>query len=177
MKVFVVAILLVAAVMAALHLRMRLFLRKEPAKARTDADPTYWAILTSFSLFLAAMIAETYGHTTVPSGPTVWPGRVLVVASLVFTLWARRALGANYAPTAEHPSPGQTLVRTGPYRYLRHPIYVGNVMTVVGLLLAFELRCTWWTLPVFVAALVWRVRRENAFLRRRFGPETRTKSD
>jgi len=88
-----------------------------------------------------------------------------------WTLWAYQALGESYAPTAEHPSPEQTLVRSGPYRWFDHPQYAGNLLSVVGLLAALGLVWSWLCLVPFVAAQRWRVRREERFLAARFGPE------
>ena len=82
---------------------------------------------------------------------------------------ARVVLGASYAPTAHHPRPEeQVWVTDGPYRWQRHPMYLGNLVSVVGLLVLVGARWSWAALPWFVGAQVWRVRREEAALRERF---------
>lgn len=62
-------------------------------------------------------------------------GLVLVVLGQVLFAAALRALGNNYSPCFGAWLPRER-VRTGPYAWLRHPIYVGNVATVAGILLA-----------------------------------------
>lgn len=58
-------------------------------------------------------------------------GVVLCLAGAGLAVWAARMLGA--ALTAEpEPLPDATLVEAGPYRLVRHPIYVGAVLAFVG---------------------------------------------
>jgi protein-S-isoprenylcysteine O-methyltransferase Ste14 len=61
--------------------------------------------------------------------------------------------------------PGQTVVDTGPYRYVRHPSYSGSLLTVLGVLLC---AANWLSLACFVLALpgfLYRIRvEENALL-------------
>jgi len=58
-------------------------------------------------------------------------GAALVLAGLALTLWARAFLGRNWSAivTLKHD---HELVRTGPYRYVRHPIYSGILLAFVG---------------------------------------------
>jgi protein-S-isoprenylcysteine O-methyltransferase Ste14 len=46
--------------------------------------------------------------------------------------------------------PGQTVVETGPYRYIRHPSYSGMLLTVLGVLVCST---DWLSLACFVLAL------------------------
>jgi len=136
---------------------------------RPRADPTYWALLAAFAAVVAAAGVEAWLGASGAVTPAMWAGRGLVLAGGAFTVYARRALGASYAPTAHHPDPDQALVRGGPYRRLRHPQYLGNLTSVVGLLLALDARWSWLTLLPFAAAQRWRVAAEERFLRARFG--------
>ncbi len=58
-------------------------------------------------------------------------GLLLVVLGLGFTVWARVHLGANWSSAVELKDQ-HTLIRSGPYRYVRHPIYTGLLLAVVG---------------------------------------------
>ena len=62
------------------------------------------------------------------------------------------------------------LVRTGPYRVLRHPIYVA----LLGMLIGTGLVVSWWPIVVlaaslFVAGMEIRIHAEDALLADRFG--------
>ena len=60
-----------------------------------------------------------------------WTGMVVMIAGLVLRWWSVRTL-AQFFTVDITVQPGQTLVRRGPYRLLRHPSYTGALLTVVG---------------------------------------------
>ena len=62
-------------------------------------------------------------------------GTVLLAAGLGFTVWARRHLGRNWSASVVVKE-DHALVRTGPYRYLRHPIYTGILLAFLGMVVA-----------------------------------------
>jgi protein-S-isoprenylcysteine O-methyltransferase Ste14 len=101
----------------------------------------------SWSYTIMAMIAAAF----VVVQPTVLPwlglstaawwgllvqavGLVIVLGSLALHWWARTHLGQFYGER-EELQPGQTLVTTGPYAYMRHPIYTSYFMLAIGLTL------------------------------------------
>lgn len=58
-------------------------------------------------------------------------GVVVTAAGLLFALWARAYLGTNWSG-AVTVKVGHELVRSGPYRWVRHPIYSGMVLAMLG---------------------------------------------
>ena len=62
-------------------------------------------------------------------------GTVLLAAGLGFSVWARRHLGRNWSAHVVVKKDHE-LVRTGPYRYVRHPIYTGILLAFLGMVLA-----------------------------------------
>ena len=58
-------------------------------------------------------------------------GTIMVAAGLGFALWARAHLGRNWSGIITVKE-GHTLVRTGPYRVVRHPIYTGLLIALIG---------------------------------------------
>ena len=95
----------------------------------------------------------------VPSSGSLWQG-LLPVPGLALNLWALASLG-----TAFGISPAQRgLVTEGPYHWLRHPMYAGELLSLIGgLVAAFRL----WNLVillVFSASLIWRISREEQIL-------------
>ena len=63
-------------------------------------------------------------------------GFALAIAGLAFSVWARVYLGSNWSPIVMLRK-GQTLVRSGPYGIVRHPIYSGLVVAITGTALVF----------------------------------------
>ncbi|MDE2515797.1 MAG: isoprenylcysteine carboxylmethyltransferase family protein [Rhodospirillales bacterium] len=65
-----------------------------------------------------------------------WPGLVLigaplVLAGLAVTLWARLHLGGNWSGSVTLKQ-SHSLIRSGPYRLARHPIYTGLLIAIAG---------------------------------------------
>jgi protein-S-isoprenylcysteine O-methyltransferase Ste14 len=98
-----------------------------------------------------------------------WIAIVLVLFGLAWTWWARIHLGrlwsGNVAVKENH-----SLVRTGPYRLTRHPIYSGLLL---ALLATAVLRDSWaafagWAL--LVVAFVIKLRQEEKLLLATLGP-------
>jgi methyltransferase len=93
-----------------------------------------------------------------------WPMLVLVLASQVLRWWCIAKLGPQWS-TRVVVVPGLPLVRSGPYRWLRHPNYVAVVAEGAALPLV---HCAWLTAVVFTvlnaALLRTRIRCENRLL-------------
>ena len=65
-------------------------------------------------------------------------GVILLVAGLGLAVWARIYLGRNWGmPMTEKDEP--ELVTSGPYRLVRHPIYSGVLLAMLGTALATDL--------------------------------------
>jgi protein-S-isoprenylcysteine O-methyltransferase Ste14 len=58
-------------------------------------------------------------------------GIVVTAAGLAFAVWARAYLGGNWSSSVT-VKVGHQLVRTGPYRWVRHPIYSGMILAMLG---------------------------------------------
>jgi protein-S-isoprenylcysteine O-methyltransferase Ste14 len=98
-----------------------------------------------------------------------WLGSVLAVAGAALVFRSRAVLGSAWSlvPKADQET---GLVTTGPYRFVRHPIYLGLILLAAGEALAFS------SLPAFAVVLfgivptfVWRARAEETLLSRIFG--------
>jgi protein-S-isoprenylcysteine O-methyltransferase Ste14 len=61
----------------------------------------------------------------------IWLGAVLTFLGAALAIWARWKLGRNWSDKVVLKVDHQ-LIRTGPYRYLRHPIYAGVLLAVAG---------------------------------------------
>ena len=64
-----------------------------------------------------------------------WTGLALTVAGILFAAWARFYLGGNWSLSVTVKQ-GHTLIRGGPYAAVRHPIYSGLSLAVLGTALA-----------------------------------------
>ncbi|HVO87980.1 MAG TPA: isoprenylcysteine carboxylmethyltransferase family protein [Casimicrobiaceae bacterium] len=95
-------------------------------------------------------------------------GAVLTALGLAFAVRARNYLGPNWS-AAVTIKQDHSLVRTGPYRYVRHPIYTGLLLAVLG---SAMVRNEWrgvLSLAIAAAALWRKLRLEERWLVETFG--------
>jgi protein-S-isoprenylcysteine O-methyltransferase Ste14 len=96
-------------------------------------------------------------------------GLALFAAGLGFAVWARVHLGRNWGmPMSQKPDP--ELVATGPYGLVRHPIYTGLILAMIGTAVALS---PYWLIPVaiFAGYFVYSATREERYMAERF-PDT-----
>ena len=100
---------------------------------------------------------------------------VFAIGAAIFSVWlattAVKTLGKEWSLTARLVE-GHKLATSGPYAYVRHPIYSG----MLGMLVATGLAIShWWALVtalvVFFVGTIIRVRSEEKLLREAFGDE------
>ena len=96
-------------------------------------------------------------------------GSALVAFGLAFAVWARVTLGRNWSGTVTLKQDHE-LIRRGPYRWVRHPIYTGLLVAVLGTAIALgQWRGVLALVIVFVA--LWRkLRLEERWMAEMFGP-------
>jgi protein-S-isoprenylcysteine O-methyltransferase Ste14 len=107
-----------------------------------------------------------------PGGP-FFPilGVVLQAAGLGFSIWARRHLGRNWSAHVVVKE-GHALIRSGPYRYVRHPIYSGMLLAFIGMVLSIGEWRVLVSLALVLVSLAVKSRQEEARMRETF-PEYR----
>jgi len=67
-------------------------------------------------------------------GPLQLAGLAVLLAGLAFSVWARLHLGTNWSVSVTLKE-GHELVRSGPYGLVRHPIYTGCLLALLGAVL------------------------------------------
>jgi protein-S-isoprenylcysteine O-methyltransferase Ste14 len=105
-----------------------------------------------------------------PSPAAYWIGVTLVIAGLAFAIWARVHLGGNWSGTVTVKQ-GHELIRSGPYTYVRHPIYTGLITALIGTTLASGTVNAALGLAIIVVAFVRKSRTEEDFMRETFPAE------
>ncbi len=81
-------------------------------------------------ILVLALLAEP------ESAALYWCGMALAAFGMVIRLWA-----------SGHVKKNKELATDGPYAFVRHPLYVGNILMLFGFSLASGL---WWAVPVLI---------------------------
>lgn len=104
-----------------------------------------------------------------PESPLWAPlGVAFGAAGLLLAIWARRVLGRNWSG-AVTLKVGHELIRSGPYRRIRHPIYTGAFLMYLGTALISGRLQGPIALAMVALAYARKIRQEETILRREFG--------
>jgi protein-S-isoprenylcysteine O-methyltransferase Ste14 len=97
-------------------------------------------------------------------------GTMIEAAFILLAVWARRHLGRNWS-AAVRIGEGHELVRTGPYRLLRHPIYTAVLGMCVGTAIASSQYHALLAVAMVLVAYIRKSRLEEQILRKTFDAE------
>lgn len=104
-----------------------------------------------------------------PSPPAYGLGLLMLLAGFAITVWARLTLGRNWSGSVTIKD-SHELVQSGPYRWVRHPIYSGLVLAFFGSALGLdEWRGALAAVLVFVAFRI-KLGIEERWMTGHFGP-------
>jgi protein-S-isoprenylcysteine O-methyltransferase Ste14 len=128
----------------------------------------------SFTLVLSiadVAIYLDYGHwnlTPALQRPAAQAAGLLLHLAVAFwNRWAARYHRAAFDNNAVRPA----LVRSGPFRYVRHPIYAGAMIQKIAAALVFGSAVGWLLAALWWVLLLRQVRLEETHLRKLFGDE------
>jgi protein-S-isoprenylcysteine O-methyltransferase Ste14 len=118
-----------------------------------ETRPLQKIIITFAFLSIGAMIVVSaldfrFGWSSVPAAVSV-AGDVLVAVGLLIAMIT--TIQNGYAAANINVEAGQTVVSTGVYSVVRHPMYFGNVVLMIGIPLALG---SYWGLVFVIAGSV-----------------------
>jgi protein-S-isoprenylcysteine O-methyltransferase Ste14 len=126
---------------------------------------------TSLPLPIAAAILLIPSNETPASSLTVLSGVVVTAIGEGLRLWGVHHIGVISRTRSDRLGP---LIDTGPFAYVRNPLYIGNILLWVGFAITARLM---WLAPIAFALLAveyhWIVKWEEALLLERRGEEYR----
>jgi protein-S-isoprenylcysteine O-methyltransferase Ste14 len=118
----------IALMLAFYALAIWCYLRRTPAVATSSSVTAH-----------AAAITATWLPFALPLQPGAPPGQgrqalsdVLLICGMAWAVWSLRFLDRNVSVLAQ----AREVVAQGPYRWVRHPLYIGEIVSALGLAIA-----------------------------------------
>jgi protein-S-isoprenylcysteine O-methyltransferase Ste14 len=97
-----------------------------------------------------------------------WVGLALTAAGIAFAVWARLWIGSNWSGRVTIKEQHE-LIQNGPYAIVRHPIYSGFLVAILGTaIVQGELRSLL-ALPLATLGWIFKLRMEESFMTQQFG--------
>src|SRR5271169_1946469 len=119
------------------------------------------AALAFIAMFIVSSLDHRFGWSAVPAYVTVL-GDILVLLGFYFVFLVFKE--NTFASGTIEVVAEQRVISTGPYALVRHPMYIGALVMLVGVPLALG---SWWGLLAIVPmtlVMVWRLLDEEKFL-------------
>jgi protein-S-isoprenylcysteine O-methyltransferase Ste14 len=139
-------------------------LRMGPTAEKTSAQKVITAV--GFLAFVGALVIMVFDHRfgwspRVPATLSILGDALAALGIYIYSLVVKEN---RYAASTIEVVEGQTVVSTGPYAIVRHPMYAGAILVFLGTPLALG---SWWGLlftPLFFGWFAWRLSNEEQFL-------------
>jgi protein-S-isoprenylcysteine O-methyltransferase Ste14 len=126
-------------------------------------------VLVGFVLLFAKGNWGWLNYRGLPDVPAIWmTGLALTMLGIGISIWARLTLGRNWSSVVTLKQ-GHELIRTGLYRWIRHPIYTGLLLAMFGTAMCKGHLRGWIGVAIVAATFYFKARREERFLRQEFG--------
>jgi protein-S-isoprenylcysteine O-methyltransferase Ste14 len=132
-EAFADLLLVAATVVGWFVLEVRQARRRRPDAVREDGRSLLVLRVTTVAGFvLAVVVARLVPDAAVPPRLAYAASLVLLWCGIALRWWSFRALG-EYFTFAVETSDDQPVVSTGPYRWVRHPAYLGMLLALAGI--------------------------------------------
>jgi serine phosphatase RsbU (regulator of sigma subunit)/protein-S-isoprenylcysteine O-methyltransferase Ste14 len=102
----------------------------------------------------------------------VYPALIIFIAGIFIALWARIHIGQYWSGIITLKE-GHKVIDTGPYRFVRHPIYTGWILAAFGSALAAGTADAFFGVEIMMLAFIVKLHREERLLTAQLGDEYR----
>ena len=108
------------------------------------------------------------GLRFVPKRPELeFVGLFITALGVALAIWARAHLGANWSAAVSIRTDHE-LIGSGPYRYIRHPIYTGMILAAIGTALVIGQVRGLLAVGIFLVAFYGKASKEERWLTQEF---------
>jgi protein-S-isoprenylcysteine O-methyltransferase Ste14 len=135
-----------------------------------------WSLIVAIVIVILVLVLGTFESDAlvlrvIPDSPLAGiAGIILVLAGFGFSGWARHHLGRYWSSMVE-VKVGHQLIRTGPYRFVRNPMYTGILIAFLGAAIAIGEVLAFVALAIGIASIWVKIKAEEQILTEKFGEE------
>ncbi|MBN8950832.1 MULTISPECIES: isoprenylcysteine carboxylmethyltransferase family protein [unclassified Rhizobium] len=142
--------------------------RQEDPLSRLGNTVPIW--IGAFLLAVNRIWLGPLQYRIIPQDPATYAiGAALTFIGLLFAVWARYHIGRNWSGVITLKE-DHTLIRSGPYALVRHPIYSGLMLAIIGSAIARGDIAAVFAVAAMLYAVLRRVSIEERWMSETFGP-------
>ena len=147
--------------------------KNEDKSIKTPKTDLFLIQVFSVSIMLAAPYSDAHGVFRFSLGETArYAGLFLLPAGFILMQAAQKHLGRQFS-TKVVLVKDHMLIKSGPYKMVRHPRYLGIMLFFSGISLVFDSFLAILITAALSLVLLWRVNAEEKLMENRFGNEWR----
>ena len=143
--------------------------RRQPVGSRLIQVSIIALVLSPF-FFESRRVGFLYRHLYPNLLVVQYFGLLLLLLGFGFAVWARIVLGRNWSGIVTVKE-NHTLITRGPYAWVRHPIYTGILLALLGTGITLGTFLNLLEVPVVAFALWLKLRTEEKFMFETFGEQ------
>ena len=150
-------------ILSAIHTRLKI---KKKTNGQNSMQRSIHLIFVSIAFIITFFRFKNiflYNKIISNNPPFEYIGMMILVLSLLFAIWARVALGKNWSGAIQKVE-GQRLIHSGPYKYIRNPIYTGIVFGFLGTFVSFGTLGSLLGFCIILIAYIAKINKEQKFL-------------
>ena len=151
-------------------------LRAKAGTTQSDAG-SKWILISSVwaGVTVGFVLAAVFPSAAFTGGRArlLYIGIALMLLGMALRWYSIRFLGQSFTCSVSI-RPGQQVVDSGPYRWIRHPSYSGSLLTVLGMLLCLTNPLSFLGLLLPIAGYAYRIRVEEHVLVQNLGEPYRS---
>jgi protein-S-isoprenylcysteine O-methyltransferase Ste14 len=149
--------------------------RRQPGATARD-QVSKWPLITGVwaTVGLGIGLAMGFPGAAITTGRTAIfvAGLVVMAAGMALRWYSIIVLGRSFTLVVS-TRPDQKVIRSGPYRWIRHPSYTGALLTLVGILMCCVNWLSFVPIVLAIAGYAYRIRVEETVLAENLGAEYR----
>ncbi|SDO40326.1 methyltransferase family protein [Alkalicoccus daliensis] len=147
-----------------------LFFKSRRGKSdKEDTGSFPWIMLSVIVIVITSLVSRELQFLLLPYAGISMTGLFIFAAGIFLRYWGIKELGKQFTRGVQVRK-NDTLVSSGPFRILRHPLYTGLLFIVLGFsLYTSSLAGVFFTAVLFLPLLLRRISIEEEMLKEGFG--------